>query len=196
TSQGRSPRGLGRICGTQWQSPAISSTSTKQARGSGPEGGGHRRGRGRNSGAPERHVRGGAGEQPQVDRLCRWPDATISDSDHARRSDSHRAFSIRPDPRAGRLQVSGLGRTTYPSIHVGDGDVSRWQTRGDLSRLARGRLRAYRSPAGAEPSPSCTPPRPARRVTRPLLVVDAANVVGMVPDGWWRRRAEATELLR
>jgi hypothetical protein len=30
----------------------------------------------------------------------------------------------------------------------------------------------------------------------PLLVVDAANVVGMVPDGWWRRRAEATELLR
>ena len=31
---------------------------------------------------------------------------------------------------------------------------------------------------------------------RPLLVVDSANVVGMVPDGWWRRRAEATELLR
>jgi hypothetical protein len=30
----------------------------------------------------------------------------------------------------------------------------------------------------------------------PLLVVDAANVVGIVPDGWWRRRAEATELLR
>jgi hypothetical protein len=30
----------------------------------------------------------------------------------------------------------------------------------------------------------------------PLLVVDAANVVGSVPDGWWRRRAEATELLR
>jgi hypothetical protein len=27
-------------------------------------------------------------------------------------------------------------------------------------------------------------------------VVDAANVVGMVPDGWWRRRAAATELLR
>jgi len=31
---------------------------------------------------------------------------------------------------------------------------------------------------------------------RPLLVVDAANVVGAVPDGWWRRRAEAAELLR
>jgi hypothetical protein len=30
----------------------------------------------------------------------------------------------------------------------------------------------------------------------PLLVVDAANVVGMVPDGWWRRRAEAAALLR
>jgi hypothetical protein len=30
----------------------------------------------------------------------------------------------------------------------------------------------------------------------PLLVVDAANVVGIVPDGWWRRRAEAAELLR
>jgi hypothetical protein len=31
---------------------------------------------------------------------------------------------------------------------------------------------------------------------KPLLVVDAANVVGIVPDGWWRRRAEAAELLR
>jgi hypothetical protein len=30
----------------------------------------------------------------------------------------------------------------------------------------------------------------------PLLVVDAANVVGSVPDGWWRRPAEATDLLR
>jgi hypothetical protein len=30
----------------------------------------------------------------------------------------------------------------------------------------------------------------------PLLVVDAANVVGAVPDGWWRRRAEAAGLLR
>lgn len=29
-----------------------------------------------------------------------------------------------------------------------------------------------------------------------LLVVDAANVVGAVPDGWWRRRAEAAGLLR
>lgn len=31
---------------------------------------------------------------------------------------------------------------------------------------------------------------------RPLLVVDAANVVGSVPDGWWRDRAgAATRLL-
>ena len=27
-------------------------------------------------------------------------------------------------------------------------------------------------------------------------MVDGANVVGVVPDGWWRRRAEAAELLR
>ena len=33
-------------------------------------------------------------------------------------------------------------------------------------------------------------------VDRPLLVVDAANVVGSVPDGWWRDRAGATERLR
>ncbi|WP_020579038.1 hypothetical protein [Actinopolymorpha alba] len=31
---------------------------------------------------------------------------------------------------------------------------------------------------------------------RPLVVVDAANVVGSVPDGWWRDRAGATERLR
>ena len=31
---------------------------------------------------------------------------------------------------------------------------------------------------------------------RPLLVVDAANVVGSVPDGWWRDRRGATERLR
>lgn len=31
---------------------------------------------------------------------------------------------------------------------------------------------------------------------RPLLIVDAANVVGSVPDGWWRDRASATERLR
>jgi hypothetical protein len=31
---------------------------------------------------------------------------------------------------------------------------------------------------------------------RPLLIVDAANVVGSVPDGWWRDRAGAAERLR
>ncbi|WP_199440488.1 NTP pyrophosphohydrolase [Umezawaea beigongshangensis] len=30
----------------------------------------------------------------------------------------------------------------------------------------------------------------------PLLVVDAANVVGSVPDGWWRDRAGAAARLR
>ncbi|MEU5690708.1 NTP pyrophosphohydrolase [Actinosynnema sp. NPDC020468] len=33
-------------------------------------------------------------------------------------------------------------------------------------------------------------------MTRPLLVVDAANVVGSVPDGWWRDRFGAAERLR
>jgi hypothetical protein len=30
----------------------------------------------------------------------------------------------------------------------------------------------------------------------PLVVIDAANVVGSVPDGWWRDRFAATERLR
>lgn len=30
----------------------------------------------------------------------------------------------------------------------------------------------------------------------PLVVVDAANVVGSVPDAWWRDRTGATERLR
>lgn len=30
----------------------------------------------------------------------------------------------------------------------------------------------------------------------PLVVVDAANVVGSIPNGWWRDRAGATERLR
>lgn len=31
---------------------------------------------------------------------------------------------------------------------------------------------------------------------RPLVVVDAANVIGSVPDGWWRDRAGAATRLR
>ncbi|MDX3850682.1 NTP pyrophosphohydrolase [Streptomyces sp. AK02-01A] len=31
---------------------------------------------------------------------------------------------------------------------------------------------------------------------RNVLIVDAANVVGSVPDGWWRDRRGATERLR
>jgi len=30
----------------------------------------------------------------------------------------------------------------------------------------------------------------------PLVIVDAANVVGSVPDGWWRDRRGATERVR
>jgi hypothetical protein len=30
----------------------------------------------------------------------------------------------------------------------------------------------------------------------PLVIVDAANTVGSVPDGWWRDRRAATERLR
>ncbi|MGM1058837.1 NTP pyrophosphohydrolase [Saccharothrix sp. Mg75] len=33
-------------------------------------------------------------------------------------------------------------------------------------------------------------------MTLPLLVVDAANVVGSVPDGWWKDRAAAATRLR
>ncbi|WP_431676600.1 NTP pyrophosphohydrolase [Kitasatospora sp. KL5] len=32
--------------------------------------------------------------------------------------------------------------------------------------------------------------------TAPLVLVDAANVVGSVPDGWWRDRRGAAERLR
>lgn len=32
--------------------------------------------------------------------------------------------------------------------------------------------------------------------TRPAIVVDAANVVGSVPDGWWKDRAGAAARLR
>lgn len=32
--------------------------------------------------------------------------------------------------------------------------------------------------------------------TVPLVIVDAANVVGSVPDGWWRDRRGAAERLR
>ncbi|MGW4726135.1 PIN domain-containing protein [Streptomyces sp. S1] len=38
--------------------------------------------------------------------------------------------------------------------------------------------------------------RPEDPALRPLLVVDGANVVGSVPDGWWRDRRGAAERLR
>ncbi|MGW0038626.1 hypothetical protein [Gordonia sp. NPDC003376] len=40
-------------------------------------------------------------------------------------------------------------------------------------------------------------PRPENATDpRPVLIVDAANVVGSVPDGWWRDRKGAAERLR
>jgi hypothetical protein len=40
-------------------------------------------------------------------------------------------------------------------------------------------------------------PAPRRRAgARTLILIDAANVVGSVPDGWWRDRAGAAERLR
>lgn len=35
-----------------------------------------------------------------------------------------------------------------------------------------------------------------RVMTTPMIVVDAANVMGSVPDGWWRDRAAAAARLR
>ncbi|MFI5805874.1 NTP pyrophosphohydrolase [Streptomyces sp. NPDC051561] len=44
---------------------------------------------------------------------------------------------------------------------------------------------------------SLTPAEPApTEPTHTLVVVDAANVVGSVPDGWWKDRRGAAERLR
>ncbi|MFF9184197.1 PIN domain-containing protein [Streptomyces misionensis] len=46
-------------------------------------------------------------------------------------------------------------------------------------------------------NPSDTPDDPdAPAPAPPLLIVDGANVVGSVPDGWWRDRSGAAERLR
>src|SRR5437870_3468697 len=67
---------------------------------------------------------------------------------------------------------------------------------------------SLRSPATTPASARILPPRrvsapPGDHHLRrsvagvaPLLIVDAANVVGSVPDGWWRDRAGAAERLR
>ncbi|GLW28105.1 hypothetical protein Areg01_10450 [Actinoplanes regularis] len=72
----------------------------------------------------------------------------------------------------------------------------------------------FREPALPEPEPACamSPSQgatsqaavsgePAVSLTAPpppvpLIIVDAANVVGSVPDGWWRDRAGAAIRLR
>src|SRR5207249_4346630 len=51
--------------------------------------------------------------------------------------------------------------------------------------------------SGYQPATSARGACEAGSVSVPtLLVVDAANVVGSVPDGWWRDRAGATVRLR
>ncbi len=48
-----------------------------------------------------------------------------------------------------------------------------------------------------EPGPVTKPSPPSPNGSHePLVIVDAANVVGSVPDGWWRDRRRATERLR
>ncbi|WP_243745012.1 NTP pyrophosphohydrolase [Streptomyces hainanensis] len=47
---------------------------------------------------------------------------------------------------------------------------------------------------GSEDTPAAPGSPLAGRV--PLVVVDGANVVGSVPDGWWRDRRGAAERLR
>lgn len=64
----------------------------------------------------------------------------------------------------------------------------------------------FREPAFPEPAPA-SPESPVQGATSqaavsgepespPLIIVDGANVVGSVPDGWWRDRAGAAIRLR
>ena len=46
------------------------------------------------------------------------------------------------------------------------------------------------------PETEGTPDREGTSALPPLLVIDGANVVGSVPDGWWRDRRGAAERLR
>ena len=69
-------------------------------------------------------------------------------------------------------------------------------TKGIHYAIESGRLAAE---AAAEPLvESAVGPvvEPVPEPLGPLLVVDAANVVGSVPDGWWRDRHAANERLR
>jgi len=50
--------------------------------------------------------------------------------------------------------------------------------------------------AACWPSMDAQPPAAGDATPLPRLIVDAANVVGSVPDGWWLDRAGATERLR
>lgn len=56
---------------------------------------------------------------------------------------------------------------------------------------------AFQEPTSHEPaSQQPTPPAAISAEAVPLIVVDGANVVGSVPDGWWRDRAGAAARLR
>jgi hypothetical protein len=56
----------------------------------------------------------------------------------------------------------------------------------------------YQRPAGAidSPIPGKLDTGTLNFMTVPLVIVDGANVVGSVPDGWWRDRAGAAARLR
>jgi hypothetical protein len=68
------------------------------------------------------------------------------------------------------------------------------------------RAPVFDAPGPGSPVPGATSPQPASQQAAlseavtgdavPLVVVDGANVVGSVPDGWWRDRAGAAARLR
>lgn len=77
------------------------------------------------------------------------------------------------------------------------------------SRHPRASSRPPVSPGHTTPTAPTTPPGPTlsdpdspagatdpREPAVPLIIVDGANVVGSVPDGWWRDRAGAAIRLR
>src|ERR1041385_1749095 len=110
-----------------------------------------------------------------------------------RRPGAGRPPDLRPDHR----------RPARARLRRGGGAVA-----GQRAVLRQRRLRGGGPPAdgvrpaqrGLQAAGPADGPRGAGRVAvpamRPLLVVDAANAIGVIPDGWWRRRAEAVALLR
>ena len=52
------------------------------------------------------------------------------------------------------------------------------------------------APISPETAPTALPRTDQPAGTAPLVIIDGANVVGSVPDGWWRDRAGAAARLR